>query len=58
VNEDLDKARQRWSQRRLFTPQPRRRGRWLWPFLLAVLAMLFYGLGSRQIAEIMNLPLG
>jgi len=33
VKDDLSKAEQKWAQRRLFAPPPRRRGRWL---LLAI----------------------
>jgi len=42
VKDDLNKAEQKWAQRRLFAPAPRRRGRWLWLLVLLGLFALLY----------------
>lgn len=36
VEEDLNKAAEKWAKRGLFKPQ-RHRGRWLWRFVLVML---------------------
>ncbi|MGM0594346.1 MAG: hypothetical protein ACQETD_07400 [Pseudomonadota bacterium] len=38
VKDDLNKAEQEWANRSLFK-QPRRRGRWLWLVVLAVVVV-------------------
>lgn len=57
MKEDLNKAERRWAQRRLFTPKPRRIGRWLW-LLLPLLVVLLYWLGDSLSAALLNLPGG
>jgi hypothetical protein len=51
VNDDLNKAERKWAQRRLFSPRPRRRGRWVWLALLLVAFALLY-----RIADGLTLP--
>lgn len=41
MNDDLSKAEQEWATRSLFRPQRRRRGRWLWFVMLAVVIVMF-----------------
>jgi hypothetical protein len=56
VKDDLNKAEREWAQRRLFTPKPRRLGRWLWLLLLPLLVVLLYWLGDGQGADVLTLP--
>ena len=51
VKDDLNKAEQKWAQRRLFSPPPRRRRGWLWLVLLLGFGVLLYRIG-----EGLNLP--
>jgi len=62
VKDDLNKAEQRWAQRRLFAPKPRRLGRWLM-LLLVIVTLLFWLVGTQlidghiAIGNEINLPL-
>ena len=49
MKEDLNKAEQKWAQRRLFAPKRRSRMRWLW--LVLVLGALLYWLASGQVID-------
>ncbi|HEX9803539.1 MAG TPA: hypothetical protein VGB35_09795 [Gammaproteobacteria bacterium] len=56
MKDDLNKAEREWAQRRLFTPKPRRLGRWLWLLLLPLLVVLLYWLADGASVNGIGLP--